>query len=123
MAKDPKTPTAPVSSDQDAQDALQKVVSALRAGEPGEKVKVRGPEDGRWRGGIQFGPTEVEIDLGEISAKAWAEIEADSYLDVRWPELAPAPEPEKASESKKEPEEVPEPKKASEPAPEPAKAP
>ncbi|MBB4199059.1 hypothetical protein CCR94_16315 [Rhodoblastus sphagnicola] len=64
------------------------------AGAPGEKVKVRGPEDGRWRGGVQFGPTEREIDLSEITAEAFAEIEADSYLEVRWVEPAPAPEPE-----------------------------
>jgi len=71
---------------------------AEKAGAPGETVKVRGPEDGRWRAGIQFGPTEVEIDLGEISAADFAEIEADSYLEIRRVEPAQDPTPAPAAE-------------------------
>lgn len=80
MAKVPKTAQA------DTEEA-----APVMAGAAGEKVLVRGPEDGRWRAGIQFGPTEVEIDLSEISAEDFAEIEADSYLELRRVEPAPAP--------------------------------
>lgn len=80
--KTPKSPKAPPAAGAD-------IEGALMAGAPGEKVKVRGPEDGRWRAGVQFGPTEVEIDLGEISAEDFAEIEADGHLEVRRVELAP----------------------------------
>lgn len=52
------------------------------AGAPGEIIKVRGPEDGRWRAGLQFGPIEHEIDLSTITPEQLAEIEADSYLRV-----------------------------------------
>jgi hypothetical protein len=61
------------------------------AGAPGEIIKVRGPEDGRWRAGIQFGPTERVIDLSEITADQLAEIEGDSYLRVTRVEAEPAP--------------------------------
>jgi len=59
-----------------------KATKAAKAGKKGETIKVRGPEDGRWRAGIQFGPTERVIDLSEITAAQLAEIEADSYLRV-----------------------------------------
>lgn len=55
----------------------------IMAGAPGEIVKVRGPEDGRWRGGLQFGPIELEIDLSTIAAEDFAAIEADPYLSVK----------------------------------------
>lgn len=55
----------------------------VMAGAPGEIVKVRGPEDGRWRGGIQFGPIELEIDLSTVTAEDFAAIEADPYLSVK----------------------------------------
>ena len=78
MAKAPKTTEAPAPAPE-------------MAGAPGEIVKVRGPEDGRWRAGIQFGPIEREIDLGEITAEDWAEIEADAHLEKR--PVAPAQNP------------------------------
>jgi hypothetical protein len=59
------------------------VAAPVMAGAAGEIVKVRGPEDGRWRGGLQFGPIELEIDLSTITAADFEEIEADSYLTVR----------------------------------------
>ncbi len=59
------------------------------AGAAGEIYSVRGPEDGRWRAGLKFGPTPVEIDLGAITAEQWAQIEADDYL-VKTKAQAPA---------------------------------
>lgn len=78
MAKtDPKTAEAPAPE---------------MAGAPGELVKIRGPEDGRWRGGLQFGPIEQVIDLSTITADAFDEIEDDPYLRVtRVPAAAPDP--------------------------------
>lgn len=78
MAKtDPKTADAPASE---------------MAGAPGELVKVRGPEDGRWRGGLQFGPIKQTLDLSTITAKDFDEIEADPYLRItRIPAAAPDP--------------------------------
>lgn len=52
------------------------------AGAKGELISVKGPEDGRWRAGIKFGPLPVEIDLSTITAEQLEEIEADSYLSV-----------------------------------------
>ena len=62
---------------------LTKAAAFTPAGNEGEIVKVRGPEDGRWRAGIRFGPIEVEIDLSTVSAEQFAEIEGDAYLSVR----------------------------------------
>lgn len=53
------------------------------AGAPGEIVHVLGPEDGRWRGGLHFGPNEKPLDLSTVSAADWAEIDADPYLRKR----------------------------------------
>ncbi|MBY6244217.1 hypothetical protein [Methylosinus sp. Sm6] len=53
------------------------------AGPEGFVIKVRGPEDGRWRAGIKFGPIETEIDLSEITRAQLEEIAADSYLSIR----------------------------------------
>lgn len=46
-------------------------------------IKVRGPEDGRWRAGIKFGPIEQEIDLSTITRAQAREIAEDPYLTVR----------------------------------------
>jgi len=91
MAKTPKSADKVEGEGGDADPA-----PATMAGAPGEKVRVHGPEDGRWRSGIQFGPTEVEIDLGEITAEAFAEIEADPYLELRTVTPAPQPAPEQS---------------------------
>ncbi|QGM46733.1 hypothetical protein [Methylocystis heyeri] len=61
------------------------------AGKKGEIIKVRGPEDGRWRGGLWFGPSEVEVDLSTLSTEQLAEIEGDPYLSIRKP--APPADP------------------------------
>ncbi len=53
------------------------------AGEPGMIVLVRGPEDGRRRGGLTFGPVEIEVDLGAIAKDDFAAIMADPHLKVR----------------------------------------
>ena len=54
-----------------------------KAGAKGEIIKVRGPEDGRWRGGLQFGPLECEVDLSTITPADLEAIETDPYLSVR----------------------------------------
>ncbi|MBG0809856.1 hypothetical protein IY145_10745 [Methylosinus sp. H3A] len=73
MAKAPKSGGA--------QEPLDE--SQLPAGEAGEIIKVRGPEDGRWRGGIKFGPIEQDIDLSQITRGQLEEIGGDPYLTVR----------------------------------------
>lgn len=62
---------------------MAKAPTKTAAGVPGEIIRVRGPEDGRWRAGIKFGPVEVLIDLGTITPEQLAEIEADGYLSIR----------------------------------------
>lgn len=69
--------------------APTKAASFTPAGDEGEIIKVRGPEDGRWRAGIKFGPIELEIDLSSISAEQLAEIEGDAYLAIRRVKAAP----------------------------------
>jgi hypothetical protein len=66
-----------------AEDAAPAQDAPAVGGAPGEIVKVRGPEDGRWRAGIQFGPIEREVDLSTLTPEDWAEIEADPYLTIR----------------------------------------
>jgi hypothetical protein len=63
--------------------APAKPAKAAKAGKKGETIKVRGPEDARWRAGIQFGPIEQEIELSTITVDQLAEIEADPYLSVQ----------------------------------------
>ncbi len=53
------------------------------AGPKGKTIVVRGPEDGRYRGGRKFGPIETTIDLSEITAVDHAEIIADPFLSVK----------------------------------------
>lgn len=53
------------------------------AGPKGAVVLVRGPEDGRRRGGLSFGPVDVEVDLGAIARVDMAAIMADPHLSVR----------------------------------------
>jgi hypothetical protein len=66
-------------------DPAEETAPPIMAGQPGEIVKVRGPEDGRWRGGLQFGPIEREVDLSTLTPEDFAAIEADPYLSVIGP--------------------------------------
>ena len=43
----------------------------------------RGPEDGRWRGGLNFGPIDVVVDLSTITVAQLAAIEGDPLLSVK----------------------------------------
>jgi hypothetical protein len=53
------------------------------AGAKGQTISVRGPEDGRWRAGIHFGPIAITVDLSTITAAQLAAIEADAKLSVK----------------------------------------
>ena len=68
-------------AEKDAKGAVAKVDE--KAGKPGEKIVVRGPEDGRWRAGRHFGPIDVEIDLSTLTAAELAAIEGDPKLSVK----------------------------------------
>ena len=54
-----------------------------KAGKKGETLTVRGPIDGRWRGGLWFGPTDITVDLSTITAAQLAAIESDKVLSVK----------------------------------------
>ncbi len=58
------------------------------AGGPDEFIKVIGPEDGRWRAGIKFGPLGTVLCLADLDADAFAAISSDELLDVRRIEAA-----------------------------------
>jgi hypothetical protein len=79
---DPGAATAPAKPAK-GKGASTTADAPVMAGAEGEIVKVRGPEDGRWRGGLQFGPIEREVDLSTLTPEDWAEIEADPYLSIR----------------------------------------
>lgn len=86
MAKQTKAATAAVQAKIDEAKAVGAAAVAEvieKAGEAGMIVLVRGPEDGRRRGGLAFGPVEVEVDLGQISKANFEAILADPYLKVR----------------------------------------
>ena len=67
----------------DAKSKKGAAPEAAMAGKPGETIAVRGPVDGRWRGGKWFGPTEITVDLSTITAAQLAAIEADPSLSVK----------------------------------------
>jgi hypothetical protein len=54
-----------------------------KAGKKGETIVVRGPEDGRWRSGVHFGPTDITIDLSTLTPAQLAAIEGDPLLSVK----------------------------------------
>ncbi len=53
------------------------------AGKKGQTITVRGPEDGRWRAGLRFGPIDAVVDLSTITAAQLAAIEGDPKLSVK----------------------------------------
>jgi hypothetical protein len=57
--------------------------AAATAGKKGETIIVRGPEDGRWRSGLRFGPIDTTIDLSTITPAQLAAIEGDPLLSVK----------------------------------------
>ncbi|MGD0642179.1 MAG: hypothetical protein ABSC22_15635 [Roseiarcus sp.] len=66
-----------------ADDPKSKAAAPATAGKKGETIAVRGPVDGRWRGGLRFGPTEITVDLSTITPAQLAAIEADPSLSVK----------------------------------------
>jgi hypothetical protein len=66
-----------------ADDTKSKAAATATAGKKGETIKVRGPEDGRWRGGLNFGPVEIVVDLSTITPAQLAAIEGDPLLSVK----------------------------------------
>lgn len=86
MAKLTKAAAAAVQAKIDeakAKAAPAEAPAGEMAGEAGQFVLVRGPEDGRRRGGLAFGPVDIEVDLGAISKANFEAILADPYLKVR----------------------------------------
>jgi hypothetical protein len=69
------------------------------AGREGQIIRVRGPEDGRWRGGLWFGPTDIPVDLSTISVKQLKAIMGDPYLSVRPAPPPPAEDPPAGGEA------------------------
>ncbi len=63
-------------------EAEAKTAPAKRAGKTGDVIRVRGPAEGRRRGGIAFGPQEIEIDLSTLDAAQLAAISEDPLLSV-----------------------------------------
>ncbi len=63
------------------------------AGPADQFISVRGPEDGRWRADIRFGPIATELCLAAITAEQLALIEGDEMLEVRKIAGPVAPEP------------------------------
>jgi hypothetical protein len=70
--------------------APTKTASPVMAGAPGETISVRGPEDGRYRAGIKFGPIATTVDLSTVTPEQLALIEGDAALRIKRP-AAPAP--------------------------------
>lgn len=67
-----------------APDAAAPAAAApATAGKPGETITVRGPIDGRYRGGKWFGPTDITVDLSTITPAQLAAIETDPTLSVK----------------------------------------
>ena len=86
MAKQTKATAAAVQAKIDEAKAVGEAAVAEiieKAGEAGMIVLVRGPEDGRRRGGLTFGPVDVEVDLGQITRANFEAILADPFLKVR----------------------------------------
>ena len=54
-----------------------------KAGKPGKKAEVRGPEGGRWRGGLHFTPEARVVDLGDLLPEDFEAISADPLLSVK----------------------------------------
>lgn len=52
------------------------------AGRADEFIKVYGPEDGRWRAGLNFGPLGTLISLAEITVEQFEQIAGDELLKV-----------------------------------------
>ncbi len=76
MAAAPKTPTAT-----DSANAASPAPAT--AGAKGQTITVRGPEDGRWRAGLRFGPIDAVIDLSTITPAQLAAIGGDPKLSVK----------------------------------------
>jgi len=45
-------------------------------------LTVRGPEAGRWRAGVRFGPTPIELEIAKLTAEQIKQIESDPLLSV-----------------------------------------
>ncbi|MGD0564539.1 MAG: HI1506-related protein [Roseiarcus sp.] len=73
MAAKTADPAAPASA----------AAAPAMAGAKGQTITVRGPEDGRWRAGLRFGPIEVVVDLSTITPAQLAAIKADPKLSVK----------------------------------------
>lgn len=92
-----KTPKVAAASTQAALDELKTAApddkgGAEMAGPAGAIVLGRGPEDGRRRGGLTFGPVDIEIDLGAITRAAMQAILDDPHITIR-------PKPVEAAEA------------------------
>jgi len=73
MADDTAIPAAPQAT----------AKATAKAGKKGETIVVRGQIDGRWRGGVWFGPADTTVDLSTLTPAQLAAIENDPLLSVK----------------------------------------